>query len=454
MTRQVYTLLLYLLLPFTPLKLLWRARTQPEYLLHWRERYGFYRTKIQRPIIWLHCVSVGETRAAAPLIQALTHHYPRHRILITHTTPTGRATSEQLFGDQVDRVYLPYDLPAAGRRFLNHFKPVIGILVETELWFNLIASCKQRQIPLLLVNARLSEKSARGYAKLGAVAQTGLQSLVAISAQTEQDAIRLRSLGAGNAGNLISVVGNIKFDVVPPDAALSHGQQLRQQLGATRPILLAASTRDGEEAMIIAAVTAANIKDLLTIIVPRHPQRFAEVAALLQKNALGFVRRSSLLPAESSVPPGKVAIAAEAVVTGPALPVHDQPPVVDPSVAFVLGDSMGEMFNYYAACDLAFIGGSLLPLGGQNLIEACAMGKAVLVGPYTFNFEQATELAISAGAAQRVHDTQDLSLALQTLFADAEKRQRMNAAALHFSEFSRGATLRNLVLIAAFIAPA
>jgi len=438
MTRYVYTCLLYLLLPFTPLKLLWRARTQPEYLQHWRERYGFYRTKIQRPMIWLHCVSVGETRAAAPLIEALSHHYPRHRILITHTTPTGRATSEQLLGKQVESVYLPYDLPFAVNRFLNHFKPVIGILVETELWFNLIASCKQRQIPLLLVNARLSEKSARGYAKLGAVAQTGLQSLVAISAQTEQDALRLRSLGAGNAGNLISVVGNIKFDVIPPDAAFSQGQQLRQQLGATRPLLLAASTRIGEEAMIIAAVTAANIKDLLTVIVPRHPQRFDEVAALLQKNALSYVRRSSLADKD-------------AITDQPARHASEQLPAVNADVAFVLGDSMGEMFSYYAACDLAFIGGSLLPLGGQNLIEACAMGKPVLIGPYTFNFEQATELAISAGAAQRVQDTAELTAAIQTLFADAEKRQHMAAAALHFSEFSRGATLRTLVLIAAFI---
>jgi 3-deoxy-D-manno-octulosonic-acid transferase len=430
MTRYVYTCLLYLLLPFTPLKLIWRARTQPEYLQHWRERYGFYRTKIQQPVIWLHCVSVGETRAAAPLIQALSHHYPRHRILITHTTPTGRATSEQLFGDKVTSVYLPYDLPFAVNRFLNYFKPVIGILVETELWFNLIASCKQRQMPLLLVNARLSEKSARGYAKLGSVAQIGLQSLVAISAQTEQDALRLRSLGAGNAGNLISIVGNIKFDVVPPDAALSQGEELRQQLGATRPVLLAASTRDGEEAMIIAAVTAANIKDLLTVIVPRHPQRFDEVAALLQNNALSFVRRSALVDQETAT---------------------DQPPAVNANVAYVLGDSMGEMFSYYAACDLAFIGGSLLPLGGQNLIEACAMAKPVLIGPYTFNFEQATELAIAAGAAQRVQDSADLASAIQTLFADTEKRQHMAAAALHFSEFSRGATLRTLVLIAAFI---
>ena len=282
MTRNVYTYLLYLLLPFTPLKLLWRSRRQPEYLQHWRERYGFYSIKNQRPVIWLHCVSVGETRATAPLVQALCHHYPRHQILLTHTTPTGRATSEQLFGDSVLRAYLPYDLPFAVHRFLNHFKPAIGVLVETELWFNLIAACKQQQIPLLLVNARLSQKSARGYAKLGSVAQVGLQSLAAIAAQAEPDAARFANLGAGNSANLISVMGNLKFDVMPPDEALSLGQALRSQLGQNRPVLLAASTRDGEEALILTAIQAAKIPHLLTVIVPRHPQRFDEVANLLR----------------------------------------------------------------------------------------------------------------------------------------------------------------------------
>jgi len=425
MTRNVYTCLLYLLLPFTPLKLLWRSRRQPEYLLHWRERYGFYSIKNQRPVIWLHCVSVGETRAAVPLVQALCHHYPGHQILLTHTTPTGRATSEQLFGDSVLRAYLPYDLPFAVNRFLNHFKPAIGVLVETELWFNLIAACKQQQTPLLLVNARLSHKSARGYAKLGSVAQIGLQSLAAIAAQTDADAVRFANLGAGSSGNLISVIGNLKFDVMPPEDSLNLGQALRNQLGQHRPVLLAASTREGEEAIILTAIHAAKIPHLLTVIVPRHPQRFDEVATLLKKNGLQFVRRSTLTSA--SVEP------------------------VSPNVNFILGDSMGEMFSYYAACDVAFIGGSLLPLGGQNLIEASAMGKPVLIGPYTFNFEQATELAISAGAAQRVQDGEDLVQALQTLFADHGLQRQMAAAALRFSEHSRGASLRTMILIAAYI---
>jgi 3-deoxy-D-manno-octulosonic-acid transferase len=415
MSRNVYTFLLYLLLPFTPLKLLWRARKQPEYLEHWQERYGFYKLKPHKPVIWLHCVSVGETRAAEPLIKGLLAQYPNHQILLTHTTPTGRATSEQLFGNSVSRAYLPYDLPFAVNRFLKHYKPAIGVLMETELWFNLIASCQQHKIPLLLVNARLSEKSALGYLKLGKVALQGLQGLTVIAAQTAQDAARLQNLGANN----VSIIGNIKFDVAPHDDAVTKGLLLRNAFGNQRPVFLAASTRDGEEELILDAVTEADIPNLLTIIVPRHPQRFDAVAALLKKKTVGFVRRSSL--------------------------TNDA--IVNPQISFVLGDSMGEMFTYYASCNVAFIGGSLLPLGGQNLIEACSMGKPVLIGPHTFNFEQATEMAIAAGAAQRVQDSSDLTQQLRTLFANPDRQSAMSAAALRFSNESRGATQRTLDLL-------
>ncbi len=414
MSLRMYTFFLYLLLPLTPLKLLWRARKQPEYLAHWRERYGFYMLKFSKPVIWLHCVSVGETRAAEPLIKGLLQKYPSHQILISHTTPTGRAASEQLFGDSVARVYLPYDLPFAVRRFVKHFKPAIGVLMETELWFNLIAGCKQQAIPLLLVNARLSEKSALGYAKLGKLAQEGLSQLTATAAQTAQDAARLKNLGATN----ISIVGNLKFDVIPPDNAVAQGHLLRGALGQQRPVFLAASTRDGEETLIIDAVAQAAIPDLLTIIVPRHPQRFNDVAALLENKVLRFVRRSAL--ADKTLPP---------------------------DITYVLGDSMGEMFTYYASCDVAFIGGSLLPLGGQNLIEACSMGRPVLIGPHTFNFDQVTESAIAAGAAQRVQDTVELAQSIKALFADRIKRQAMGSDALSFSAQSRGATQRTLDMI-------
>lgn len=421
MTRTLYTGLLYLLLPFTPLKLLWRGRKQPEYLQHWKERFGYYNLKVTKPVIWLHCVSVGETRAASLLVKLLQAEFPQYQILLTHTTPTGRATSEQLFGDSVQRVYLPYDTPGAVKRFLTHFKPSIGVLMETELWFNLINACKQQAIPLLLLNARLSEKSAHGYAKLGKLTQQGLNSLTAVAAQTTDDASRLQQLGASN----VSVMGNIKFEVTPPDNAAAQGNALRQAFHATaRPVFLAASTRaDGgvaEENMILDAVAQANIPDLLTIIVPRHPQRFDEVDELLKKRGLSYVRRSGLLSDETNI-------------------------------SYVLGDTMGEMFNYYAACDIAFIGGSLLPLGGQNLIEALAMGKPVLIGPYTFNFNQATQSAIEAGTAQRVQNSQELAAALKVLFADSAKRQAMSSAIAGFTEKNRGATERALALIQRYI---
>ncbi|NOU41845.1 MAG: 3-deoxy-D-manno-octulosonic acid transferase [Methylotenera sp.] len=420
MSRRLYTFLLYLLLPFTPLKLLWRAKKQPDYLLHWRERYGFYSLKFAKPVIWLHCVSVGETRAAEPLIKLLLLKYPNHQILLTHTTPTGRATSAQLFGDLVASVYLPYDFPFAVERFLTHFRPVVGVLMETELWFNLIAHCKQHAIPLLLVNARLSEKSAIGYGKLGAVVQQGLQNLSAIGAQTSQDAERLKSLGAHNVSIMM---GNLKFDVAPPANAVTQGQLLRNKLGEHRPIFLAASTRDGEEALIIDAVSKANIPNLLTIIVPRHPQRFEEVAELLKKHGANYSRRSTLANQTEA----------------------------QSQLSYLLGDSMGEMFTYYAACDVAFIGGSLLPLGGQNLIEAFSLGKPVLIGPHTFNFAQVAELAVAAGAAQRVQNTSELANSIKSLFADFAKRQAMSDAALSFSAQNRGATQRTLSLIAQYL---
>lgn len=414
MTRAIYTFLLYLLLPFTPLKLLWRGGKQPEYLQHWRERYGFYSVLRSKPVIWLHCVSVGETRAAAPLVKALLEQYPNHQILLTHTTPTGRATSEQLFGDSISRVYLPYDVPFAVNRFLKCFKPAVGVLMETELWFNLIAGCKQQNIPLLLVNARLSEKSANGYAKLGRMVNEGLQSLSAIAAQTQEDAARLQNLGA----HRLTVAGNLKFDVQPPQEALTQGQHLHTLFGTHRMVFLAASTREGEEAIILDALAAINIANLLTVIVPRHPQRFNEVEALLQQRGLHYQKRSSLLQA------------------------------VDDKTNYILGDSMGELFSYYAACDLALIGGSLLPFGGQNLIEAAVMGKPVLIGPHTFNFADVTKNGVQADAVIQVKDATELREKIEYLLNNKTIREQMGAAGLRFTQASTGATAKVMQLIA------
>lgn len=411
MNRFYYTVLLYLILPLVPLKLWWRGIKQPAYLKHWPERFGFYSTTINKPVIWLHCVSVGETRAAEPLIKALQATYPYHQILLTHGTPTGREAGEAVFGNKVERVYLPYDVPFAVRRFLTHFKPSIALIMETELWFNLIATCKQRNIPMLLLNARLSEKSANGYAKLGKLVYEGLQSLSAVAAQTEADATRLQMLGARN----VMVTGNLKFDVKPPEDSLEKGLQLRTLLNTKRIVFLAASTREGEEALILEAVKDL---DILTIIVPRHPQRFDEVAALIEKHGLNYARRSNLksqLRQDTSI---------------------------------VLGDSMGELFTYYAACDFTFVGGSLLKFGGQNLIEAASMGKPILIGPHTFNFADATKDAVIVGAAILVNNVAELREKIQLLQRNAVIQEKMRDAALNYCQSAIGATKRMLTIIA------
>jgi 3-deoxy-D-manno-octulosonic-acid transferase len=403
--RSFYTLMLWLLLPYIFLHLLWRARKQPEYLRHIGERFGFYRFGNEKPLIWLHAVSVGETRATVSLVGKLRAAYPEHRILLTHTTPTGRATSEQLYGDGVMRMYLPYDYPFAVRRFLRHFKPELGILMETEIWFNLIHACHQGHVPLLLLNARMSEKSARGYARFAGLTRGALQQLTAVAAQTRADAERLTVLGA----HQVAVMGNLKFDIAPPHEMLELGKTLREQFGATRKVFLAASTREGEEALLLDAWQQCKSEEALLVIVPRHPQRFEEVAEMLTRRQLRFQRRSVNKP-----------VAAD--------------------VQVVLGDSMGEMFGYYAAADLAFIGGSLLPYGGQNLIEACAVGTPVVIGLHTHNFADATRLAVDAGAARRIGDASELVAVAHELLNDARASDQMRQCGLRFVAAHRGAT--------------
>ena len=405
MARLLYNLGLWLLLPLVFLHLVRRGMKQREYLQHIGERFGFYTAGLDKPVLWLHTVSVGETRAAATLVQRLRAAHPGHRLLLTHTTPTGRAAGEQLFGDDVLRVYLPYDYPFAVRRFLRHFRPQLGVLMETEIWFNLIGQCHAGGIPLLLLNARLSEKSAHGYGRFPVLTRACLQGLAAIAAQTREDAARLTELGAPN----VQVMGNLKFDIEPPQAMLTLGTQLRSMFGQDRKVFLAASTRDGEEEILLDAMQRCATPCLLMVIVPRHPQRFDEVTALIERRGRRAHRRSENRN-------------------------------IDAATQVVIVDSMGEMFAYYAACDVAFIGGSLLPLGGQNLIEACAVGKPVLIGPHTFNFAQATEDAVHAGAARRVQDAKELGWSLERLFAHPEAMEAMSQAGTRFVASHRGAT--------------
>ncbi len=412
-----YRLLLWLLFPWALAHLWWRGRRQPAYRERIAERFGWYRVRPARPVIWLHAVSVGETRAAEPLARALTARYPGHELLLTQMTPTGRETAQQLFGAAATIVYLPYDYPGAVARFLTQFKPRLGILMETEIWFNLVEGCARQGVPLLLANARMSEKSARGYALAAPLTRAALARLAAVSAQTREDAERLRRLGA----TAVEITGNLKFDVVPPPPLLRLGEELKQRIGQ-RPVLLAASTREGEEELVLDALARMRVDKLLLLLVPRHPQRFGEVAALLEERRLAYARRS-----------------------------QDRP--VSPDCRVLLGDSMGEMTAYYAACDLAFIGGSLLPYGGQNLIEACAVGRPLLFGPHMYNFAEASRLALAAGAALEVADAAMLGEQADRLLSDQAALARMSQAALVFSREHQGATARNLAICERLLTP-
>jgi 3-deoxy-D-manno-octulosonic-acid transferase len=420
MTRLLYSAAWWLALPLVLGRLWWRGRKEPGYRRHVGERLGFYRgaasASSPAATIWVHAVSVGETRAAEPLIAALLDKYPDHVILLTHMTPTGRATGRELFGKHGPRVmqsYLPYDTGWMVSRFIAHFAPRLCVLMETEVWPNLIAQCRRHGIPVALVNARLSERSLAKARRFSALMTEAARGITCVAAQTEADAARLRQLGAAD----VQVTGSIKFDVTPPEAALLKGAQLRARIGS-RPVLLCASTREGEEAMILDALAAASEFDALAIIVPRHPQRFDEVARMIVSRAMTMARRSQLGDA--------------------ALPQD---------VRILLGDSMGEMFAYFAACDVAFIGGSLLPLGGQNLIEACAVGKPVLIGPHTFNFSAVSEDAVEAGAALRVADASAMQREAMRLLRDEALRASMGERARAFAHQHRGATARTLALL-------
>ncbi len=403
---------MHALIPFALLHLAWRARRQPAYLDHVGERFGRQTPSGPGPWLWVHAVSVGETRAAQPLVAALLARHPDHGVLLTHGTPTGRETGEQLFGDRVARAYLPYDLPWAVSRFLRAWRPRAGILMETELWPEVIRQAGHAGTPMLLLNARLSDRSAKRYDRVAGLAKDALLGLRVVAAQTLADAERLTGLGARD----VQVMGNLKFDVTPPAAQIGLGRDLRERFGRDRPVWLAASTREGEEAIVLDALAAMPDSRALLVIVPRHPQRFEEVAKLVDARGFRVQRRSE-----------NTAVAS--------------------STQVLLGDSMGEMFGYFGAADVAFVGGSLVPTGGQNLIEACAIGTPVLIGPHTFNFADATDEAVRAGAALRVADAAGLARAVAHLLADPAARAAMGEAGTAFATQHRGATERALSLL-------
>lgn len=418
MQRALYQLILLLALPLIPFRLLWRGLRQPGYLQHVGERFGWYEGRPTQPLIWLHAVSVGEVRAAQPLLNALKTELPDAAFLITVMTPTGRETAESLQDARVAVAYLPYDYSATVARFLDHFRPRAGFILETELWPNLLAACRARRIPVALVNARLSEKSARGYQRFEDVSRAALGTLALVAAQSEADADRLSALGARS----VAVTGNMKFDITPDDAARALGRAWRASLAAGRRVVMLASSREGEEAVVLDAwlKLSANIrKDCLLAIVPRHPQRFDEVATLISQRGLGVARRSTNDSLDAEV---------------------------------WLGDSMGEMAACYELADIVIMGGSVLNTGSQNLIEPCAQGRPVVLGPSIFNFQEAASLAVRAGAARQVASgAETVACALDWLRSEAEM-QRAAEAALRFTTAHRGATARTLEAIRPMLA--
>jgi 3-deoxy-D-manno-octulosonic-acid transferase len=377
------------------------------------------------PRIWVHAVSVGETRAAEPLISALIQ--SGEKILLTHMTPTGRDAGRQLFAEhiasgQLVQSYLPYDIHWAVNSFYRYFSIKVGLIMETEVWPTLILSARQNSLPVILVNARLSERSARRVSRFSNFAQLIYQSFTKILAQTNLDAKRYGSLGLSN----VMVTGNLKFDVMPNSQQLEHALVLKKQLTQQLQIVCAASTREGEESLIIEAwktflQSKEKPNDFCLFIVPRHPQRFDDVFTQLQSSFPKVLRRSSMNDQELS----------ETINHG----------------SVILGDSMGEMSFYYALSDIVIMGGSLLPLGGQNFIEACALGRPIVLGEHTFNFQQASADVIDARAAIRITDIGDLVKAMDLLLTNHQVKEDMSTNALDFANQHTGATKKIVAVI-------
>lgn len=420
--RFIYTVLFYLLLPLVLLRLLWRARRAPAYAHRWRERFGWIAPRAtRRPAIWVHAVSVGETLAAVPLLRQLLQHYPSHDLVVTTTTPTGSERVRAVFGEQVLHVYGPYDLPSCVGRFLTRVRPRLAIIMETELWPNTLLACRARGIPVLVANARLSERSARGYARVAGMTRAMLGAVSCIAAQTEADAARFVALGA--APERLAVTGNIKFDL-SIDAAQRERARIwheRWRAGGQRPVLLAASTHPGEDELLLEALALllVQIPDLLLVLVPRHPERFAPVRQLAE-------RRFNVQ-------------------------LHSAAEPVAATTAVLVGDTMGEMAALLGASDLVFMGGTWVERGGHNLIEPAAWGRPQLCGPSLFNFAEVSRLLLEAGGLRVVQNPADLAQAAVELLRNPEAAERMGAAGRRIADANRGALQRLQVQVAALL---
>lgn len=412
-----YTTLFTLALPLILLRLIWRGLRSPAYFKRWSERFGrspMIRSK--KPVIWIHAVSVGEVEASRPLIKTLQSDFSEYQLLITTMTPTGSERVKLLFADNVAHCYLPYDLPFAVERFLNTAQPQFGIIMETEIWPNLISICAEKNIKLVLANARMSERSQKGYQRVTNLTAEVLQSLSLIAAQSEQDRQRFANLGADI--KKVHAIGNLKYEVSLPASLTEQAESMRAMWDVNRPVLIAASTHEGEEEIVLNASRQirAQYPNLLLIIVPRHPERFDRVTALSQRAGFKTLRRSEHRPCSSEV-------------------------------QILVVDTMGELPLFYGASDVAFVGGSLVPHGGHNLLEPAALGRAVITGPHYFNFNEITRQFLQAKAAIEVSDTSSLALTAIDLLQNSQKRAEMGEAGLQLIVNSQGASMRLMNLI-------
>jgi 3-deoxy-D-manno-octulosonic-acid transferase len=415
--RLLYLLAAYLAVPIVSSMLLWRGLRDRSYWRNFSERFGCGAFEAPHGV-WLHAVSVGEVQACAPLVSAIRRRHPRLPLTVTTFTPTGAARARALFGDVAQVRYVPFDLPGAVRRFFARLQPRLAVIFETELWPNLYRECGRQRVPLVLASARLSARSVSRYRRLGALFRDTLAQTALIAAQGERDAERFRALGADAAST--HVTGNLKFDFELPADIAARGARLRQQYAAQRPLWVAGSTHAGEEQAVLAAqlrLRAAHSRALL-VLAPRHPARFAQAAQALGAAGVSFVRRSQ----------GEVQDA-------------------DAAADVLLLDTLGELLDFYAAADLAFVGGSLVPVGGHNLLEPAALGVPILTGPYTGNAAEIARLLVARGAAEVVHNPEELAARVSALLTDPQARARMGAAGSASIEANRGALGKLLALI-------
>ena len=415
MLRVLYSALLYVVAPLAFAATALRGLRDPSYRDRLPERLGYTQLRFTARPIWIHAVSVGEVQAAAALVRALSSRYAQHPILVTTTTPTGAQRVRALFGDSVQHAYLPYDLPGAARRFLDRTTPMLAIIMEREIWPNLFRACRARRIPILLASARISERSGRRHRRFAGLFRDALACDVTIAAQTDADAERFRAIGV--AQTAVHVTGNIKFDLEVPEDVRRTGMHIRAEF-AHRPVWIAGSTHESEEDIVLDAherLRAAR-NDALLLLVPRHPNRFDEVKAWLRARNVRFVARST-----------REAVAADTSV--------------------LLVDTLGELLSFYSAANVAFVGGSLVPVGGHNLLEPAALNRPVIVGPHTFNAADIAQMFIASGAALQVESATQLSAAVLDLLTNAGRRDQMIARAHAILQANRGALARLLTLI-------